>query len=143
MEAEADLKLRARLRESDPESGLLHLLDVWLPDRAAVQRSWARGPGDVLKYEDMLKDDEAILERVLIGHCRLEVPREKFREAVLANRFEAKAGRKPGDEDVTRHERKGIAGDWRNHFTDALAKAFKARYADLLVATGYEPNDRW
>ncbi len=143
MEADDDLKLRARLLDSSFDEGLLYLLDHWLPDRAAVQWSWAGGPDDVLKYEDMLRRDTEILERVLLGHCRLPVAPERFREAVLANRFERRAGRKPGEEDVASHERKGIAGDWQNHFSDAVARAFKARYGELLVATGYEKNERW
>jgi lipopolysaccharide transport system ATP-binding protein len=108
-----------------------------------VQRSWAGGPDDVLKYEDLLRDDLSILERVLIGHCGLDVTPQRLREVVLANRFEARAGRKPGTEDVGSHERKGVAGDWRTHFTDRVAKTFKSRYGSLLVATGYEKDDRW
>jgi lipopolysaccharide transport system ATP-binding protein len=143
MEADEDLQLRARLRTTSFEDGLIHLLECWLPDRAAVQQSWAGGPADVLKYEDMLVQDVEILERVLLSHCRLGVPAEKFREVVLANRFEARAGRKPGQEDVASHERKGIAGDWKNHFTDRIAKAFNDRYGALLVKTGYSVDDRW
>jgi len=144
MEAEADLQLRERLRRSSPEEGLLHILDTWLPDRAAVQESWLGGPDDVLKYEDMLRRDEEILARVLLEHCRIEVSPKKFREVVLANRFEARTGgRKPGTEDVHSHERKGVAGDWRNHFTDKVTAAFKERYAELLVATGYERGKDW
>ncbi len=143
MEEEADLQLRAQLRESSFEDGLLHLIDCWLPDRAAVQRSWAGGSSDVLKYEDILGRDMEILERVLLGHCRLAVPPEKLREVVLANRFEARAGRKRGQEDLGSHERKGVAGDWKNHFTDTVAKAFKNRFGELLVQAGYEQNDRW
>jgi lipopolysaccharide transport system ATP-binding protein len=143
MEEADDLALRARLHELDFEGGLLHLIDCWLPDRAAVQRSWAAGPDDVLKYEDMLGRDTEILERVLLGHCRLGVAPERLREAVIANRFEARAGRKRGQEDVGSHERKGVAGDWKNHFSDRVARAFRNRFGELLVATGYEKNDRW
>ena len=101
------------------------------------------GPDDVLKYEDLLGDDLRILDRVLVGHCGLKVTPERFREVVLANRFESCAGRKPGTEDVSSHERKGVAGDWRSHFTDRIAKEFKNRYGQLLVATSYEKNERW
>jgi len=63
---------------------------------------------------------------------------------VLANRFEAQTGGRPrGVEDVTAHQRKGVAGDWRNHFTDRIKRAFKARYGGLLVATGYEKDLDW
>jgi hypothetical protein len=35
------------------------------------------------------------------------------------------------------HQRKAIAGDWRNYFSERVKQAFKARYGDLLVASGY------
>jgi len=122
---------------------MLQVLDDWLPQLAAIQRSWLGGPDDILKYEDMLQSDDEILERVLLGHCRLPVSRERLREVLVANKFEARSGRKRGQEDVTSHERKGIAGDWKNHFTDKIAKTFKERFGELLVATGYETDWRW
>ena len=143
MRTEDDLRLRARLHKSSLEDGLLYLIDHWLPDRAAVQRSWTGGPDDLLKYEELLVHDVEVLDRVLRGHCRLPVSPQRLREAVLANRFEVRAGRKPGQEDPKSHERKGVAGDWKNHFTDTVAKRFKDRFGELLVATGYEKDFRW
>jgi lipopolysaccharide transport system ATP-binding protein len=79
----------------------------------------------------------------LIGKCGLPVSPELVREAILAHRFENLAGRPRGQEDRSSHERKGIAGDWRNHFTPRITQAFKARFGGLLVATGYEPGLDW
>jgi hypothetical protein len=143
MTTDHELRSRGHLHAMSVGDGMLHLIDVWLPERAAMQRSWIGGPDHILKYEDLLQSDEEILERVLLGHCRLPVNREKLREALFANRFEARSGRKLGQEDVSSHERKGIAGDWKNHFTDKIAKAFKERFGELLVATGYETDSRW
>ena len=70
--------------------------------------------------------------------------RERLREVILANRFEARTGgRQRGEENIHSHERKGIAGDWRNYFSPELTRAFKARYGDLLIATGYEKGADW
>ncbi len=92
----------------------------------------------------MILNDVKTLERVLIDECKLPVTRERLREVVLANRFEALTlGRLPGQEDLNSHERKGVSGDWRNHFTPRVTEAFKDRYADLLIATGYEHNHDW
>ena len=111
---------------------------------AAIQQSWLGGPDEVLKYEDLLARDEEILARVLLDQCELPASRKRFAQVIAANRFEARTGgRKPGAEDLASHERKGVAGDWKNHFTDRVAKAFKDRYGELLVATGYERDDRW
>jgi hypothetical protein len=64
--------------------------------------------------------------------------------AVYANRFEAKSkGRRPGTEDTASHYRKGVAGDWVNHFTDMHVEAFNERFGDLLQRLGYEADENW
>jgi lipopolysaccharide transport system ATP-binding protein len=98
----------------------------------------------LLRYEDLLANDEQLLTPVLLDHCRLPISRERLVESIRANRFEKLArGRQRGQEDVAAHERKGIAGDWRNHFTDRVKDEFKRRFADILIAAGYEKDDRW
>ncbi|MGL5080948.1 MAG: sulfotransferase domain-containing protein [Microcoleaceae cyanobacterium] len=52
-------------------------------------------------------------------------------------------GRKPGQEDVKSHNRKGVAGDWKNHFEEIHKQVFKQKYDSLLVQLGYEQNDNW
>ena len=52
-------------------------------------------------------------------------------------------GRVKGEEDVTSHFRKGEAGDWANHFTPEIKRAFKDRFNDVLLETGYENDGRW
>ena len=135
---------RIRLNRVSMEDGLLYLLDDWLPTIATFQWSWAASGEELIKYEDLLQNDEVILERILLQHCRLPVERERFLEVVRANRFESwTGGRKRGQEDVASHERKGVAGDWQNYFTPRVAAAFRSRYGSLLIATGYETDERW
>jgi hypothetical protein len=52
-------------------------------------------------------------------------------------------GRHPGEEDINSHYRKGIPGDWLNHFTPALAEAFASEYGPLLIKLGYEEDQQW
>jgi len=136
--------LRATLVSMDQEAGMLHLMDHWLPGCAAVQRSWIEAQEPVIRYEDLLENDLEILEPLLIDRLGLNVTRAALREAVIACRFHALTrGRARGVEDVTAHERKGVSGDWRNHFTPALVRAFKNRFGGLLVASGYEQDLQW
>lgn len=138
------VRARQRLTSTSLENGLLMLLKEWLPPVAAMQKSWATTGEPFIRYADLLTQDVAILERVLIDQCRMPVSREQLREVVLANRFEARTkGRERGSEDIGSHERKGVAGDWQNHFTSAVIREFKRRYGELLIATGDEQNDRW
>jgi lipopolysaccharide transport system ATP-binding protein len=135
---------RAMLTSLDREEALIKMIRQVCTPIAAIQRSWLGGPDEVLKYEDLLSRDEEILSRVLLDQCDLPASTVRFRQVIARNRFEARTGgRKPGAEDPASHERKGVAGDWRNHFTDRVARAFKERHGELLVATGYERDDRW
>lgn len=72
------------------------------------------------------------------------MPVEQLLPIIYEHRFSAFAeGRGRGEEDATSHYRKGLAGDWRNHFSDRHVDHFKARYNDLLIKTGYEPSADW
>jgi hypothetical protein len=64
--------------------------------------------------------------------------------SIYAHRFEAQTrGRRAGSEDTGSHYRKGVAGDWVNHFDDVHVKAFKDRFEGLIPKLGYEPDDDW
>ncbi len=52
-------------------------------------------------------------------------------------------GRKQGQEDKKSHFRKGVAGDWKNHFTEKATEVFKERFGDGLIKLGYENDDDW
>jgi lipopolysaccharide transport system ATP-binding protein len=132
------------LNSRSVEDGFLFMLDTMIPRAAQIQWSWLAAGEPLIKYEELLTRDEEILERVLLGRCRLPVTRERLREVIRENRFESRTGgRRPGTEDRGSHERKGVAGDWRNHFTATITRAFKARYGSLLIATGYERGFNW
>jgi lipopolysaccharide transport system ATP-binding protein len=135
---------RALLNSLSIEEGLLHALDVGLPGSARIQQSWLEAGEELLHYEDLLLRDEEILVPLLTRKCSLGVSAETVRKAIASCRFEKlTGGRSRGEEDVTSHERKGVAGDWRNHFTERVKREFKARYGDLLIATGYEKDHAW
>lgn len=72
------------------------------------------------------------------------IPNEKLLEIIYQNRFSAKTGgRSPGEEDVRNHYRKGISGDWVNHFNSDHIKYFKENYNHLLLKLGYEKIPDW
>lgn len=52
-------------------------------------------------------------------------------------------GRSRGQEDPTAEWRKGIAGDWKNHFTNEDKDLFKSIAGELLVELGYEQGTDW
>ena len=136
--------LREALQVRGPEDGMLFTMDNLLPLSSAIQESWLKAGEPLLRYEDLLRDDLDILRRVLLEHCELSIPLDRLTQAVHANRFEALTGGRPrGQEDQAAHERKGIAGDWRNYFTPKIKRAFKDRFGDVLCMTGYENDLDW
>ncbi len=66
------------------------------------------------------------------------IPAERMLSAVYNNRFAKRAGgRSPGQENIQHHFRKGIPGDWNNHFSVRHTREFNHRYGDLLEKLGY------
>jgi len=136
--------LRERLQSLNIEEGLGMLMDEWLPGSARIQLSWLEAGERLIRYEDLLERDLEILEQVLLEECKLPVDQARFREVIVANRFEQLTqGRARGQEDAAAHERKGISGDWRNYFSAEIKRKFKNRYGGVLIATGYERDFDW
>ena len=75
-----------------------------------------------------------------------ELDEELFLSTVIQGHYinsHRTGGRPSGQEDITAHELKGVAGDWRNYVSERVKQAFKARYGDLLVASGYALDLGW
>ena len=63
---------------------------------------------------------------------------------VERHNFARKAGgRDRGVEDRSNHYRKGVAGDWRNHFEPIHIDSFKRNYNALLLKLAYETDPHW
>jgi hypothetical protein len=79
-----------------------------------------------------------------VGWRPRRIPAERLLGVVWEHDFAKKAkGRQQGQEDRKSHYRKGVAGDWRNHFQSRHVAFFKERYGDLLLKLGYERDADW
>jgi lipopolysaccharide transport system ATP-binding protein len=139
-------RARAELAVRSQEEGLLWGIthSEGFARCAAVQRSWLQAGVPFHRFEDLLADDTELIPRLLLEECGLPISRELVLNAVRDTRFERlSGGRPPGVEDRAHHYRKGIVGDWRNHFTGRVTEAFKDRLGDLLILAGYERNLDW
>jgi hypothetical protein len=117
--------------------------------RDSVRRAREKGPkllGDnytEVRYEDLLGDTLGELRRLLeflgarsnIRVLRLCVNRAKFDNM--------SGGRERGEEDPAAFLRKGVAGDWKNVFSEREKQIFKEEAGGLLVELGYEANHDW
>jgi hypothetical protein len=166
-------RVRTLLNKRDVEAGLIFLINERLQKSADIQRSWIgamhgkssegaqfplplrEGAGGwvgrtsrdepaelILRYEDLLREPFEHFARIM-AHCEFNIEPERLRELVEARNFRNVAKRLPGEENIRSHQRKGIAGDWRAHFSDRVKDAFKQRYAQLLIDTGYERTPEW
>lgn len=79
------------------------------------------------------------------------VPNPKIIEAIERQSIENKRAQVQMDGDSRpygkaiqlKHLRKGIAGDWRNHFTKWNAQYFMECFGDIITSLGYEENEDW
>jgi hypothetical protein len=106
----------------------------------------------IFRFLDILSDDEIGL-RSLIAHILRIVGRRLYPKrptasplftswnvlsTVYDNRFEKKAaGRRRGSEDPASHYRKGVSGDWQNHFNQRHIEEFERRFDLLPEELGY------
>jgi hypothetical protein len=95
-----------------------------------------------VRYEDLLVQPEREMER-LFGFLGADASEGVVRRCVEAASFgRLSQGRKRGEEAAS-FFRKGIAGDWKNVFTERDRAVFKDAAGDVLVALGYERDRDW
>ena len=57
--------------------------------------------------------------------------------------FERASSRRQGEEDSASFFRKGVAGDWRDVFTERDREIYKGLAGERLVEFGYEKSYDW
>ncbi|HAG80184.1 MAG TPA: sulfotransferase [Cyanobacteria bacterium UBA12227] len=87
---------------------------------------------------------EVIGTKPLIYLPLATIPYERILGIVYENDFSKKTmGRKLGEENTKSHYRKGVAGDWKNHFNEQHIAVFKEKYNEILIKLGYEQDAQW
>jgi Sulfotransferase domain len=123
---------------------------------AEIARSWSTSVSRAMEDADLLGDDyyqvryedllaEPVGEVVrLLEFLGADSDEEVARRCVEAASFEKlSGGRTQGEEDSSSFYRKGIAGDWKNHFTEEDRGVFKEEAGGLLIRLGYEKDLDW
>lgn len=153
---EALIAHREKLQASTKTDGLFLDMEFIHQDVFERIRNWNYSLPDVLeiKMEDLIYNPFKIFVEILdhLGIVTKEHKRstptkislKKLNRIIDKNRFSVLSkGRKPGEENLKSHFRKGISGDWVNHFTEDHKNYFKEKYNDLLVQLGYEKDYNW
>lgn len=143
-------KLLARIPKGtdieDAKAVLPHFMQLEFEDPRGVRTNWNDhvtqwvGGGDkpnvsMVRYEGLLADGPGELAPAL----------EKFDGPVDMERlklvFELLKFERRKEQDT--FFRKGVAGDWRNHFTEESVEIFKAAAQRGLEVAGYETDSSW
>ena len=129
---------------ADPDGGISFMIDK-LKEMGLFSslRSWASIPKGkphvlLLQFEELCGTRKFESFKELFGHCDIAMPENVLKTLLKEHSFEAlSGGRKPGQEDENSHYRKGVIGDWKNHFMDKHIDKFKAVTGDLVTFTNY------
>ena len=96
-----------------------------------------------VRYEDLLEQPHREVGR-LLGFLGVDAQQSVVESCVSSASFEKLSrGRERGQEDPTSFYRKGIAGDWKNYFTEEDRRVFKEEAGELLIRLGYENDEGW
>lgn len=128
------------------DEGLDYYIDHFLASEVNWIRDWRQHRDPAMSVEITYEKLRADTLGLFGDACRFicgDVPAAVIEHAVARNSFERVSGRKPGQEDQKSFARKGISGDWRNHFNEKHKARFKDIAGDLLIELGYETDNNW
>jgi hypothetical protein len=129
------------------EPFLRHLVLGWVDCMYGARRVadlYSTGGGfHEIRYEDLVNNTGPELTR-LYRWLGVNTDPALVERIIHETRFERASGGRPrGQEEPLAEWRKGVVGDWRNHFTDENKHDFKAIAGSLLIELGYERDMDW
>ncbi len=133
---------RRMLTQMSEREGIIATVDHF-DEIARMLRSWAGAARShegirLVRYEDITGPDNLSAWADLLAHCDITVPNDVLKRILDTYAFaKISGGRKPGEVDKTHKYRKGLPGDWKNHFDADISDRFGARHGDLLQLLGY------
>lgn len=101
-------------------------------------RGWMDDPPDFrIRYEDLHERQELVLRTIYHGVTGEELGEERLRATMAGNQFDRLKDRHPHS------MRKGIVGDWREHFTREDAELMEEIHGQTIRELGYELDGSW
>lgn len=125
------------------EEGIMKEIDIAFALKTF--QSWRFDDPNIMeiKFEELLKYPLEYFERIF-DFLQLPVKSRLLARVVRQEGFQRRTGgRKPGQEDVHSHLRKGVHGDWKNYFTEDHKIYFKKKWGNMVVDLGYESHNNW
>lgn len=139
-------RIRGELARMDKDDGIRHAI-AYLDGHGLFTAlgSWAEAPREdpnvlVVRYEDLAGPGGGEAFRRLYEHLDIRMPAAALAELIAAYSFRRLSGRRQGEADERSHVRKGGSGDWRNHFTEEMARDFDRLTGHLAERLGYDAS---
>jgi hypothetical protein len=127
---------REVLQAVDKEAGIIADME-FTKGAIAAMAGWPERVA-TFRYEQMVADPKQWIADI-VAALGWSVCREESDGVVDRLSFEHMThGRPRGVEDQAHHYRKGVPGDWANHWTPAIDERFNAMFPDILNRTGYQ-----
>ena len=93
----------------------------------------------IVRYEDLKKDTFNQM-KAIFNHYNISLSDDEVKNIIEVNSFKKlSGGRKQGQQNKSSFFRKGISGDWKNHFDEDVVVAFKKEMGNFIEKYGYEP----
>ena len=108
-----------------------------------VRRWHGRKDAVHVRYEDLSRDTAGELRRIELGLTGKHLSPREASAIAQEFSFERQAGRRAGEEDRRSFLRKGVVGDWRNHFSPEAREVFDRCAGEELILLGYERDRTW
>ncbi len=133
--------------DSDVQEGLKIFCERMLPQYVHWVRSWKKNADPnhsvQIRYEEMLENPVDSMTTIA-KLFNLDHSKQKIEQIVEQHSFKnMSGGRTRGEGADSQFARKGISGDWKNHFTPQLREQYGAVISDFLIETSDESDDAW
>ncbi len=96
-----------------------------------------------VSYEELLAEPFEAMTRCISKFIDEPIDEQRLQATIDRYSFDRMAGRSRGVEDRSSFLRKGVAGDWRNHFSRQAAEVFDRFAGQTLIDLGYERDRSW
>jgi len=135
----------------DIRSNLPAFMDYVYRDKKHPRMSWSDFVGrwagcdwcTHVKYEDLRMNPEQELARVVFELSGKQLDDAVIEKIVDDHSFMKQSGRQTGEQDIGSFLRKGIVGDWKNHFSEISMRKFDKYSGGSLIMLGYEESSDW
>ena len=105
-------------------------------------RSWLESKTPIIRYEDFLHSPHDEIRKVVRLLDYKNISDNDIRHAILQNTKDRTRKSLSKTFKFNTFVRKGVSGDWKNHFSDHNTERFETIAGEALFATGYKCHNR-